>query len=574
MAGPEDLKALVEAAPCARPHGHARRRLQPFRAGGQLYPCRSRRRPSPIGTKTPWGAAINFDGAHSRPVRDFFIHNALYWLEEYHLDGLRLDAVHAIMDDSPKHLLSELAERCARPRATARSIWSWKTRRTSREARCAATNGSRAGTRRSGTTTSITCCTSPRPARRAATTPTMRAIPQARPRAGEGFAFQGELMPYRDVARANRARRCRPPPSSLSSRITTRSAIALSASGSTAFRAGRGSAGIAAVYLLLPQIPMLFMGEEWAAAQPFPFFCDFGLNWPKPCARAAGGIRPDSRIPGPGDARADPRPDRGSNFPLSQAGLGRHERRVLTSAWLGFYRRVLAVRHAEIVPRLTSIRSGGRYEIVDDAAVVVRWDAGQSGEVLTLAANLKAAEAQGFPPVSGQVLWTEGSMRNDRFGPWSVRWSIEPGSAGGRRTSALDELADRMGVEPSFRDARGQTVEATPESQAGTAGRHGPRRLRRRSRRRRNWSGCGVRSGCGTARARHGAPHGGAGPAIVEVVFPAGTQSVTWRLRLEDGPERSGETRFDQLALTEETDLDGQRLQRWPAWSVSSVSAS
>ena len=49
--------------------------------------------------QTPWGAAINFDGADSRAVRDFFIHNALYWLEEFHFDGLRFDAVHAIVDD-------------------------------------------------------------------------------------------------------------------------------------------------------------------------------------------------------------------------------------------------------------------------------------------------------------------------------------------------------------------------------------------------------------------------------------------------------------------------------------------
>jgi len=61
--------------------------------------------------ETPWGAAINFDGEGSRHVRDFFVHNALYWLEEYNLDGLRLDAVHAIKDDSEKHLLVELAER-------------------------------------------------------------------------------------------------------------------------------------------------------------------------------------------------------------------------------------------------------------------------------------------------------------------------------------------------------------------------------------------------------------------------------------------------------------------------------
>src|SRR5215469_12396242 len=61
--------------------------------------------------KTPWGAAINFDGPESRPVREFFIHNALYWLHDFHVDGLRLDAVHAIRDDSPKHILDELAAR-------------------------------------------------------------------------------------------------------------------------------------------------------------------------------------------------------------------------------------------------------------------------------------------------------------------------------------------------------------------------------------------------------------------------------------------------------------------------------
>jgi malto-oligosyltrehalose trehalohydrolase len=59
---------------------------------------------------TPWGAAINYDGDDSRTVRDFFIHNALYWLEEYRCDGLRLDAVHAIADDSRPDILEELAE--------------------------------------------------------------------------------------------------------------------------------------------------------------------------------------------------------------------------------------------------------------------------------------------------------------------------------------------------------------------------------------------------------------------------------------------------------------------------------
>ncbi len=59
---------------------------------------------------TPWGGGINFDGAESRAVRDFFIDNALYWLTEYHFDGLRLDAVHTIIDDSAPHILVELAD--------------------------------------------------------------------------------------------------------------------------------------------------------------------------------------------------------------------------------------------------------------------------------------------------------------------------------------------------------------------------------------------------------------------------------------------------------------------------------
>ncbi|WP_332815528.1 malto-oligosyltrehalose trehalohydrolase [Ramlibacter sp.] len=60
---------------------------------------------------SPWGAAINFDGPHSRPVREFFIENALYWLTEYRFDGLRLDAVHAIHDAGTPHILQELSSR-------------------------------------------------------------------------------------------------------------------------------------------------------------------------------------------------------------------------------------------------------------------------------------------------------------------------------------------------------------------------------------------------------------------------------------------------------------------------------
>ncbi len=60
--------------------------------------------------RTPWGAAVNFDGPYSDEVRRFFIGNALYWLTEYHIDALRLDAVHGIFDFSARHFLDELAD--------------------------------------------------------------------------------------------------------------------------------------------------------------------------------------------------------------------------------------------------------------------------------------------------------------------------------------------------------------------------------------------------------------------------------------------------------------------------------
>lgn len=60
---------------------------------------------------TPWGQAVNLDGAGSDEVRAFFVDNALMWLRDYHCDGLRLDAVHAILDTSATHLLEEIATR-------------------------------------------------------------------------------------------------------------------------------------------------------------------------------------------------------------------------------------------------------------------------------------------------------------------------------------------------------------------------------------------------------------------------------------------------------------------------------
>jgi maltooligosyltrehalose trehalohydrolase len=72
--------------------------------------------------QSEWGAAINFDGDGSGPVREFFITNAAYWISEFHFDGLRLDATHQIFDQSPTHVLAEIAA-AARAAAPHRRIY-------------------------------------------------------------------------------------------------------------------------------------------------------------------------------------------------------------------------------------------------------------------------------------------------------------------------------------------------------------------------------------------------------------------------------------------------------------------
>ena len=110
---PEDLQAFVDAAHCKGLMVFLDVVYNHFGPDGNYLPAYAPQ----IFTdrhKTPWGSAINYDGADATPIREFVIHNALYWLEEFHFDGLRFDAVHAIMDDSSTHLLDELAQRARR----------------------------------------------------------------------------------------------------------------------------------------------------------------------------------------------------------------------------------------------------------------------------------------------------------------------------------------------------------------------------------------------------------------------------------------------------------------------------
>ena len=179
--------------------------------------------------RTPWGDAINFDGSDARPVRDFVIENAEYWVDAFHLDGLRLDAVHSIKDDTRPDIIDELAERL-RSRFE-RPIHLLLENERNEPGASSGAAASPSSTRRSGTTTSTTCCTSPRRTSKAAIMPTTARRSSLAGRWRRASRFRARSRPIAGRRAAGRAQTFLPALSSRSFRTTTRSATAHSASG-------------------------------------------------------------------------------------------------------------------------------------------------------------------------------------------------------------------------------------------------------------------------------------------------------------------------------------------------------
>jgi maltooligosyltrehalose trehalohydrolase len=105
---PNDLRALVDAAHRAGLAVHLDVVYNHLGPDGAYQGTYSRQYYSEIHT-SPWGQSINFDGRGSEHVRRYVIENALHWVHEYHMDGLRLDATHAIVDDSQEHIAAAIA---------------------------------------------------------------------------------------------------------------------------------------------------------------------------------------------------------------------------------------------------------------------------------------------------------------------------------------------------------------------------------------------------------------------------------------------------------------------------------
>jgi maltooligosyltrehalose trehalohydrolase len=365
---PEDFKALIAAA-----HG---RGLMVFLDvvynhfgpdGNYLYayarPFFSERH------HTPWGAALDFDGAGNRPVREFFIHNALFWLEEYHLDGLRLDAVHAIRDDSETSILTELAERVRSGPGRERPVH-LILENDANQARYLPRTGKGDPVwytaqwnddlhhvlhlLLTGETDGYYADYVDEPLRWLG-----RAL-------AEGFAYQGERSPYREGRpRGETSRHL--PPTAFVSFLQTHDQVGNRAYGERLAQLAEPRSLRAALTLLLlaPSPPLLFMGEEFACPAPFRYFCEFGPDLAEAVTR---GRREEfarfERYAAPEARAAIPDPNDPATFRASKLAWEALEQPA-HAEWLGFYRHLLRLRRARIVPRIPLVEPGrARFELI------------------------------------------------------------------------------------------------------------------------------------------------------------------------------------------------------------------
>jgi malto-oligosyltrehalose trehalohydrolase len=369
---------------------------------------------------TPWGCGLNFDSAGNREVREFIVENALYWVEEFHVDGLRIDASHAMIDDSPRHVLDELRDRveAAAPDRTIHLILENESsiaERLKRDSNGAPENYS-AQWNHDITHLLAAILGKSCQERRSDDAGETQKLGEA---LSHGFVIAAEESHTHISSRV--------PPTAYISFIQTHDLVGNRIFGDriTSAAAAVRVKAIAAIYLLLPQIPMLFMGEEWAASAPFPFFCDYH----GPLADEVRKGRCDQlsrQDPAPSEEEMQRAPDPQAESTLRSAQLHWDELQSEPHAgWLRWYRKLLQVRRDSVVPLLPGIHGRcGSYEVLGPGALKATWDLAGAAK-LHLAANLCDEETRGFGPACGDVIWTEGSEQDGVLGGWSVQWSVE-----------------------------------------------------------------------------------------------------------------------------------------------------
>ncbi|HUK48513.1 MAG TPA: malto-oligosyltrehalose trehalohydrolase, partial [Terriglobales bacterium] len=345
---------------------------------------------------TPWGKAINFDGPCSRTVRDFFIHNALYWLEEYRFDGLRLDAVHAILDDSKPNILTELAETVHMRFENERYVHLVLENAENEASYLQRDNQQRPRLYTAQWNDDIhhalhVLLTGEKDGYYSdyANNPAWhlgRCL-------SEGFSYQSERSAFGGGAKRGELSRDLPPDAFVSF-LQNHDQIGNRALGEriTTLCDPDALKTAMSILLLAPSPPLIFMGEEFGATTPFLFFCDFG---PELAQKVRDGRRAEfarfEQFNSPEAQAKIPDPNRAETFlrsKLDWKSLGHSPHRE----WLDFYREVLRCRREKIVPLIKNIAVGrARFEVLREDAVRVEWPLSNKDK-LELIANLGTSE--------------------------------------------------------------------------------------------------------------------------------------------------------------------------------------
>ncbi len=359
---------------------------------------------------TPWGQAINFDGPGSRTVRDYFIHNALYWLEEYHFDGLRLDAVHAIFDDSTPDILTELATTIRSHFGPERHIHLVleNADNAARYLRRDSDHRARLFTAQwnddihhalhvllTGETDGYYGDYADNPAQRLG-----RCL-------AEGFGYQGEASIYHNgEPRGEPSRNL--PPECFVSFLQNHDQIGNRAFGDRILQVANPAAVRVAMtcLILAPSPPLVFMGEEFGAITPFLFFCDFG---PDLAAKVTTGRRSEfarfAAFNSPEEQARIPDPNSESTFLASKLNWNSLEKPEHRE-WLRFYTDLLRCRREEVLPRIAAINIGeAEFVVLTSKAILVRWPIRRGG-ALKLFANFSDHGISITEGLSGRVLYS------------------------------------------------------------------------------------------------------------------------------------------------------------------------
>ena len=385
--------------------------------------------------KTPWGQAINVDGPGGRNVREYFIHNALYWLEEYQLDGLRFDAVNAILDDSRPDILTELAERVRKSIAKDRLV------------HLVLENDNNAAHYLTGGSDSRTYAYTAQwndDFHHAAhvllthESDGYYADYSANPAwhlgrcLAEGFGYQGETSHYRGGKLRGEPSRDLPPGCFISF-LQNHDQVGNRALGEriTGLADPAALKAMLAVCLLAPSPPLLFMGEEFGASTPFLFFCDFG---PDLAPKVTEGRREEfsrfSQFNSEEVRKKIPDPNKEETFLRSKLDWTSLQSSP-HSDWLDLYRKLLTIRQSAIVPRIKNMQSRkARFEVLGAKALSVVWPFA-SGGTLHLFANF-ASERLAIPKLpEASLLYTTAddgtALLNDKtMPPVSAAWFLKP----------------------------------------------------------------------------------------------------------------------------------------------------